>query len=89
MQMPLDDCLNQVETRNVDIEPEFAEGNCAVRAGFRVRIEVVGKDNKCDGGKSPSNGAGNPKQQPMPLSDTQDVRSNGAHRLLSFWPLVH
>jgi hypothetical protein len=84
MQIPLDDCLNQIEARNVDIEPEFAEGNGAVRAALRIRIELVGEGNECDGSKSPSDGAGNLKQKPMPLSGTRHARFNDAHGLFSF-----
>lgn len=77
MQIPLDDCLNQVEARNVDIEPEFAKGNHAVPAGLSVRTELVGEGNQCNGRESPSDGADDLKQELMPLSGVQDARFNG------------
>jgi len=87
MQIPFDNCLNQVEARDVDIEPKFSEGNHAVPAGLSVCTELVGEGNQCDGGESPSDGAGDPKRESMLQSGTQDTRFSDAHRLFSFSPV--
>ena len=82
MQIPLYYCLNHVETRNVDIEPEFTKGDHAVSAGLNVPAEFIGEGNQCDGGESPSHGGGDLKQEPTLLSCTQTARSSDVHRLL-------
>ena len=85
MQISLDDCLNQVEAGNVDIKPELAKGNHTVPAAFSVDTELVGEGNKCDGSENPSHGAGDVKQEPIPLSSTRDAWFSDAHRLLSLF----